>query len=354
MTTVHGYDIAPIDPKTLDDARALDAARLQQAMARERVPEDPPTPLDVLVRRMRADTPGQERAIFAATVGRGRAVAYAVVGRSLNEPENAHVRWCEIFVLPAHRRRGLGRALARAAVEWCRDQGDGLVFMGQTTDRVPSGEAFARAVGASPGLAMRTNQLAIADVDRARVAEWASIDPAGYRLERADDVVPAALVAAYLEAANAMNDMPKGELAFADQRFTEEQLRDSETWMRQAGIQWRLLVAVHEATGEGAGFTEVRYDPRVPHLIWQGGTGVARRHRGHRLGLWLKSAMLLRLLADWPEARLIRTGNATVNEHMLAINTRLGFRHAWSHTLWQIPLADARAAVCDTRTVPIA
>lgn len=345
MTTVNGYDVVPIDPRTLDDARALEAAGLQQAMQQERMPEDPPTPLEVFVRRMRADTPGQARAFFAASDARGRAVGYGAVGRSLNEPENAHVRWCELFVLPAHRRRGLGRALARAAVESCLDQGDGLVFMGQTSDRVAPGEAFARAVGASPGLEMRTNQLTIADVDRTQVDWWAAIEPAGYRLERADNVVPASLVRAYLDAANAMNDMPKGDLAFADQRFTEEQLRDRETWLNQAGIEWRVLVAIHQATGEGAGFTEVQYDPRVPHVIWQGGTGVARPHRGHRLGLWLKSVMLRRLLADWPQARFIRTGNATVNAHMLAINTQLGFRHAWSTTLWQIPLADARTSL---------
>ncbi len=344
LARMSGYEIFPIEPRTLDDAQAAEAARLQQALQHERVSEDPLTPLEVYVQRMRAEAPGQWRAFFAARDAQGGAVGYGVVGRSLNEPENAHVRWCEIGVLPEHRRRGVGRALLRAMVEACLDQGEDLVFMGQTTDRVGAGDAFARAVHASPGLQMKTNQLVIADVDRAKVGEWARLDPAGYRLARADDVVPAELVRPYLDAANAMNDMPKGDLRFADQKFTEEQLRDRQIWLGQAGMQWRLVVAIHEASGEGAGFTEVQHDPRVPEVIWQGGTGVVSAHRGHRLGLWMKAVMLRRILRDWPDARFIRTGNANVNAHMLAINTQLGFRHAWSNTLWQIPLAEARIA----------
>jgi GNAT superfamily N-acetyltransferase len=250
-----------------------------------------------------------------------------------------------VNVLPEHRRKGVGRALLRAAVEACLGQGDDLVFFGQTNDRQASGEAFAKAVAATAGLPMKLNQLVVADVDRAKIAEWAKLDPAGYRLERADRVVPQKLVQPYLEAANSMNDMPKGDLRFADQKFTEEQLRERESWLTQAGIEWWLIVAIHEATGEGAGFTEVNYDPRVGHVIQQGGTGVTAAHRGHRLGLWMKTVMLERILRERPAAKFIRTGNANVNKNMLEINTQLGFRQAWSSTLWQLPLAEARTSL---------
>jgi len=36
-----------------------------------------------------------------------------------------------------------------------------------------------------------------------------------------------ALIQPFLDSANSMNDMPKGDLRFADQQFTEEQRHDS-------------------------------------------------------------------------------------------------------------------------------
>ncbi len=142
-----------------------------------------------------------------------------------------------------------------------------------------------------------------------------------------------------------MNDMPKGDLRFADQKFTAEQLHERESWLKQAGMEWWVIVAIHAATGEGAGFTEVNYDPRVGHVVQQSGTGVTAAHRGHKLGLWMKAVMLQRILRERPAAKFIRTGNANVNKNMLEINTQLGFRQAWSSTLWQLPLAEARTSL---------
>ena len=345
MNIPTGYQIVPIDPAAMSRAELEEAALLQQALMRERVPEDPPTPTEVITKRMTAVVPGQWRALFAARDRAGAAAGFVFVGRSLNEPENAHVRWTEIGVLPEHRRHGVGRALYRAAVEVCLDQGTDLVFMGMTSDRVADGTHFAEAIGASAGLVMKTNQLDLAAVHRATVAEWASLDPAGYRLESSDDVVPDRLVQPYIDAANSMNDMPKGTMRFNDERMTEAQLRERESWRKQTGVRSRLIVAVDDATGEGAGFTEVTYDPKVPHLIWQQGTGVVAKHRGHKLGLWMKAVMLERILREWTEAKYVRTGNANENQWMLAINTQLGFRHAWSNTMWQLPVAEARASL---------
>ena len=345
MKTPNGYTIEQFDLATISDTQLAEAARLMQAQNHERTPEDPLTSIEAISQRIRATTPDQWRATFGARDASGKLVGSAFVGWNKNEPENAHARWTEVNVLPEHRRHGVGRALLRAAVEICLGQGDDLVFFAQTVDRMPSGEAFARAIAASPGLEMKLNQLLIADVDRAKLAEWTNLAPKGYRLERADNVVPQQLIKPFLDSANSMNDMPKGDLRFADQQFTEEQLHSRESWLKQAGMEWWLIVAIHEATGEGAGFTEVNYDSRVGHVVQQSGTGVTAAHRGHRLGLWMKAAMLDRIIAERPAAQFIRTGNANVNKNMLEINTMLGFKHAWSNTLWQFPLADARTSL---------
>jgi RimJ/RimL family protein N-acetyltransferase len=51
-----------------------------------------------------------------------------------------------------------------------------------------------------------------------------------------------------------------------------------------------------------------------------------RSHRGHRLGLLLKSDMMRWLGEAEPQLRTIDTWNAESNDHMIAINERLGYR----------------------------
>jgi mycothiol synthase len=340
-----GYRIEAFEPNELAPAQLREAALFQQALQHERVAEDPLMALEAIEARMRASSPGQWRGFFGARDQSGAIVGYSVVGWEKNEPGNQHMRWCEVAVAQAHRRRGLGRSLLRRVVQVVADQRPDLLFIGQVTDRIPAAEKFARAMGATPGLDMKTNQLDLASVDRTKVSEWAQLAPAGYRLERVDGPVPDELIRASIESASGMNDAPRGDLRMDDWELTEKQIRDQEAWRRQTGIERWLILALHEASGKGAGFTIVSYDPRVPHLIWQQGTAVTEAHRGHRLGLWMKATMLKRILEERTQARFIRTGNANTNAQMLGINTQLGFKPAWSSSLWQLTLADAGKAV---------
>ena len=191
---------------------------------------------------------------------------------------------------------------------------------------------------------MKMNQLDLGKVDRATVAEWARAIPEGYRLERIDDTVPEQFVKAYIQASEGINDMPRGDIPFKDWHLTEAQIRQRESFFKQAGLTWWLLLAIDAETGEGVGFTEVEFNPLDPHAIQQEGTAVVVAHRGHSIGLWLKAVMLERILAERPDSHFIRTGNANVNAQMLAINTKLGFTYAWQSTLWQLQIADARKA----------
>jgi GNAT superfamily N-acetyltransferase len=341
VTDVAGYRIDRVDPKQLPAAEQEALARLFQRMSKEIVPEDPERPLDAILSRIRATSPNEWHASARARDARGNVVGWISTSRSLNDPENPHVAWTELSVHPDNRRKGLGTALFAENVAASEGQHPELMFMGMTNDRAAAGGLFLEKIGAQPGLPMKTNSLTIADVDRAKVAEWAKIDPAGYRIERIDNVVPPKLIAPYIQASDGINDMPKGDLKMGDWKLTEEQIHDRESWMKQIGSTWWLLVAVDEK-GEGAGFTEITYDPKQPWVIWQGGTAVTRGHRGHRLGLWMKAVMLDRILRELPAAKYIRTGNANTNAQMLGINTDLGFKLAWQSVLWQLPIAEAR------------
>src|SRR5260221_3363782 len=350
---VAGYRIDRVDPTELPEAEQEAIARLWQVMGKELLPEEPARPMPAILARLRSKPKNQWSARIRARDAKGNVVGWMGGGRSLNEPENAHLIWSELQVHPDHRRKGLATALFREFVEACEGQHPSIVFMGMANDRVPAAEPFLRGIGATPGLTMKTNQLDIATVDRKQIAEWAQLDPAGYRLERIDGMVPDRLVPAYLAASNGMNDAPKGDLKMADWKLTVEQIRDRENWFKQVGAEGWLILPVNEATGEGAGFTEVTYDPKQPWVIWQQGTAVIDPHRGHRLGLWMKAAMLDRILRERPEATVIRTGNANTNAQMLGINTQLGFKVAWQSTLWQVPIADARKGLGLAEEAPV-
>ena len=49
-------------------------------------------------------------------------------------------------------------------------------------------------------------------------------------------------------------------------------------------------------------------------------------HRGHRLGLLLKADMLRWLAETEPALEAVDTFNAESNDHMVAVNERLGYR----------------------------
>ncbi len=322
MTTPSAYTIASLDLQTATDAEIREISQFRQELALEQRPEDPPTPIEVIAQWLRSRPPGQWRVVFVARDRDGELAGYGVGVRNLKDTQNAHIRWSEIAVKPQHRRRGLGRALFAQVLASFEGQGE--------------------AIGAKPGLPMKLNQLDLATVDRAKVDEWSRAAPKGYRLERIDDTVPEEFVKAYIEASEGINDMPRGDIAFNDWKLTEAQIRQRESFFKQAGLVWWLLLAIDEQTGEGVGFTEVEFNPNDPHAIQQEGTAVVATHRGRGIGLWLKAVMLERILADRPDSRFIRTGNANVNAQMLAINEKLGFTYAWQTTLWQLPIADAR------------
>jgi hypothetical protein len=58
---------------------------------------------------------------------------------------------------------------------------------------------------------------------------------------------------------------------------------------------------------------------------------VTRPHRGHRLGLLVKTAMLQWLAQAEPRLERIATGNVASNSHMIAVNEDLGHQvvHPW-------------------------
>ncbi|TMG71247.1 MAG: GNAT family N-acetyltransferase [Chloroflexi bacterium] len=333
------YRIEPVDLASADDTLLRELNDLQNEIAHERAPEEPPIALEVLALRVRNRPGFLKMREWIVRAPAGQLVARGFIAR-WEADTNQHLRDANIDVAPAHRRRGVAKRLLREIVD-AAGSSDDIVIEFAANDRVPASEAFLRRIGAHETLRTHINQVPIAEIDRGLVHEWAMLDPTGYRLVWIDGDVPEELMGNVIVAYDTMNTAPRGE-AMEDWHSTPDLIRQFDRSRNATGRLRRLLLAIEDATGATAGFTEMSHDPLTPHLLGQGGTAVVPSHRGRGIGKWLKATMLERVLDEWPGATLVRTGNADANAPMLAINTRLGFRPAWATIVYEVNIADAR------------
>ena len=130
-------------------------------------------------------------------------------------------------------------------------------------------------------------------------------------------------------------DAPTGNLSYDAESWDVARVRHVEDTWRRAGVDALVAVARHRSSGELAAYTVLQLTPSKPWLADQDDTLVAASHRGHRLGMLVKIRNLRRLLAEYPAVERVITFNAAENDHMLAINTALGFRPAGWDGEWQ-------------------
>ncbi len=291
-------------------------------------PDDPPTELAEIAGRLRLRR--DDRRVLRWVVRDGDAMIGHVV-LVLPDIDNQHLAMSNVLVRPDHRRRGLGTALLRAAVAAAAADGRST-FLVEADDGSP-GEAFCRAHGLRKVSRARLSLLRLAAVDWAEVGALAAAPHTGYRLVRWTDRCPDELVERYAVAKTAMNDAPVDGADIADEVFTAGVIRQNEAGHREMGFTHWVTVAVHEQTGAVAGLTELVL--ASPPRAFQEDTAVVPAHRGSGLGLWVKADMLCRLRAERPDVTEVMTGNAASNEHMLRINTRLGFRPHRAIGEWQ-------------------
>ena len=244
----------------------------------------------------------------------------------LRDLENTDRAIVTLVVHPAHRRRGIGRALLRDAARRASADGRSLLWS-ETRDGSP-GEAFAAAVGAKQGIAAGVRRLDLRKLPAGKVAALhasAAAAAAGYSLVRWTGTTPEEHLASFAQVLNAFNDAPQDE-GVEDESWDAARVRErNDAPVRTMGLRRYTIAARHDASGELAAMSELSVDP--DDRLWghQGLTAVTRQHRGHRLGLLLKSAMLEWLAETEPQVEQVQTGNALSNTHMIAVNETLGF-----------------------------
>jgi GNAT superfamily N-acetyltransferase len=267
--------------------------------------------------------PGELWVVPGAETG-GAAVAYYWLG--LPDLENRDRAYLALVVHPAARRRGIGRALLRHAAAHAADNARSVLDGEVVEDS--AGDAFARRIGATLALEEVRRVQDLRKIPPGRVADLrqsAERAAAGYSLVTWTGPVPDEYCGRVAEVFNAFNDAPRGA-GMEDEVWDADRVRERTGSLLRAGhLRGYTVAAVHDATGEMAGFTSIVVDPEHPEWAYQQLTAVTRPHRGHRLGLLVKTVMLEWLAEAEPKLERIKTGNAAVNEYMIAVNETLGY-----------------------------
>lgn len=248
---------------------------------------------------------------------------------------NSHIAFMEVYVRPSCRRRGHGRAILDRLEAVARSWGcTSALTESAWADHVgpdgagAPGREFARATGFRLGLVdvQRALALPVAEDLLASLAEEAraAYEP-DYRLDTWTGPIPDEYAEGWARLGSLVaTEAPMGDLEFEPDSPSVEALREREAVQEAQGRLKHNTVAV-APDGSVAAYTDIATTVHEPGVAYQWGTLVDPAHRGRRLGLAVKVANLAHLQATRPDITRLITCNAEVNQHMIAINRRLGF-----------------------------
>jgi GNAT superfamily N-acetyltransferase len=259
---------------------------------------------------------------------------------NLPQRENRQLAGLSLVVHAGRRRAGRGMALLGHAAGQARQAGRTVLEM-DALEGSP-GAAFAQTLKARPSITAVRRVLALADLPasrRAALRREAEPEAPGYTLLTWHGPAPEDTVEQVAALNGAMADAPR-EAGQEAQTWDAARVRLDERRIAAMELRAHVVAARAPDTGDLAALTQVCIDPAIPGWGFQELTAVARPHRGHRLGLLLKLAMLDLLAALEPQVTRIVTGNADGNRHMIAINEQLGFRVHGRWPSWELDVAD--------------
>ncbi|MFJ7750348.1 GNAT family N-acetyltransferase [Arthrobacter sp. NPDC097144] len=318
------------------------------------------------------DAPATQLAGFLPSAMRRRLLLGAWVGdelagvATLKLPlmDNTHSAWVHVTVASAFRRCGLGRRLYAAAEQAAAADGR-TTLLGETDHPVRSGVAASSVLapksgtGAIPGdsaacfAAGRGFELEqverVSLLDLAGTTDWQELlDSAvgagseDYALEFWQGACPEHLVDAYALLRQKMStDAPMAGLDLEEEQWDAARVREGERKVREMDAEELVCAVRHVPSGQLAGHTVLMVFNSNPEVAFQDDTLVLEEHRGHRLGLLLKAANLVRLREALPGALRVWTWNAAENTYMLSINEMLGFTPVGYSGEWQKAAAKA-------------
>lgn len=279
---------------------------------------------------LQQDSESIDRRAYLARIG-GDIVAGGRLALPLRD--NTRVATLGVHVAPRLRRQGIGTAVLVALEAEAQDAGRTVMksnaswpcSAGDDGSGVP-GREFARRHGYALALGdvQSRLQLPIPPSHLDALSAEASARFAGFSLRSWIGSVPQAVVGGWAELEAAVEtEAPVGDLDLEQATADIEEIRRSEALIARQNRRSFGTVAC-DGSGSVVAYTQLVVSGDDGNA-YQWGTLVRREARGNRLGMAVKLANLRMLQEHASDVRAVYTYNAGVNEHMLAINRRLGF-----------------------------
>lgn len=321
-----------------NDAAMSACHAVGQDAARADDPVAPPMSLRLFRSMLTSGWSGGPAETWCAPDGNGAMAGWYRV--EFPDLENLDRALVHLVVHPARRRAGVGTALLRHAAGRAAAAGR-TVISAEIQEGAP-GKEFALRIGATLGIVevRRVQDLArIPPGTIARLHVTAAGAASGYSIARWTGITPEERIAQVAVLNETLNDSPR-DATVEPTAWTPERVRDRMNARIARSVMRRYsLAALHDDTGQMAALTVVTVDPGVPGWGHQQITAVTRAHRGHRLGLLVKTAMLDWLAEAEPSLTHIQTWNAGSNQHMIAINEALGYAASGQFRSAELPVA---------------
>lgn len=295
----------------------------------------------------------EERQHIHVALLEGRIAGFARVDVSLHELDAP--AYADIYTDEPHRRNGVGTALLQRVNELLREEGrattqtwklhrpasgpqisppNGAGEIPANSDEV----RFLHRAGFSLEQIERTSVLTFGSDDRSafeRMRREASARASGYTVRVWTGFTPADQLAnlAALQA-RMSTDAPAAGLDVVAETWDAERLAEIESSVIKGQRRDLLRAVAYSADGVAVAYSTLAV-PEAGQQVYQDDTLVHAEHRGHRLGMLVKTVNLLQLLDTYPERSRVITWNAEENRHMLAVNEALGFEAVMGEGAWQ-------------------
>jgi GNAT superfamily N-acetyltransferase len=289
----------------------------------------------------------------------GRVVARGVLAL----PVGAGECWTSVAVLPDFRRRGIGSAVYERLEQMAQRAGRTPVQnhttfpAGVDGDSIPAPTGF----GSVPLDLASTHFLQRYGFSLEQVARMSGlrlpVDQRPFSALLAESITAAAgyrtvtwqgrtpdewMDGIALMRTRMSTDAPSAGLEQSEDVWTADRVRSYDDLWVESPRDLLITIAVHDPTGQVAGYTELDVPAEPNRPVEQVDTLVLREHRGRRLGILLKLTNLRELSARFPDHDFVETTNAEDNRHMLDVNEAMGFRPVSYAARWKKDIGKAR------------